>query len=110
MGIKALQSFQIRLFVQFLSGTLFEKVYNQKPDLETITVIYDEMDELGSRSNDCIAIIYDFEFGKRNIFYLESKMAHIVLKDTPLASNQLTKQEINYYQQYQMLMGVKVGS
>lgn len=107
-------------FITFLSETLFKKMYSLKPDLETITVLFDEMDELGSRANDHIVMFYDFEFGMRNIFYLESNMAlaacyaHGILtssKDTASASaaNQLTKIELDYYKQYQTLVGPLVN-
>jgi hypothetical protein len=104
------------MFVNFLSTTLFARVKSLTHEtLETITMIYDEMDELGvARANDYIVILYDFmDLGDRNIFYLKTDLAlaacyafDVVAKDPVRGVASLLPNELECYREFRQILGL----
>lgn len=78
-------TFMSETFIKFLTETIIQRVGMFREDLISATVIFDENDELVSRGNDNIIIIYDFDNAKSNIFYLDT----ILLLTACYANNQI---------------------
>ena len=62
-------------FIRFLSGTIFQPVASLRPDIVSVQVFFDELNELGRDTNRTILILYDFEEGERNVFYIQMETA-----------------------------------
>jgi len=62
-------------FIKFLSEKIFQPVYDLRPDLASIQVFFDELNELGADANQNIIILYDFAEDTRNIFHIQMNTA-----------------------------------
>lgn len=62
-------TFMTAAFEAFIVSRLVRRLRLAKPDLEAATLLFDE------ERNDNIIMFYDFEFGERNIFFINSVMA-----------------------------------
>ena len=62
-------------FIRFLSGTIFQPIASLRPDIVSVQVFFDELNELGRDTNRTILILYDFEEGERNVFYIHTLTA-----------------------------------
>lgn len=67
-------SFMTDVFIGFLRDMVLRKVAQAREDLNTIQILFDELNEFGENANEHIVIIYDFHDGLRNIFYLKTTM------------------------------------
>ncbi len=62
-------TFMSDAFVTFLAEKLFKEVQRTQPWLESVRLMYDELDELGEGSNRYIVVAYEFDV-KRNVFFI----------------------------------------
>jgi hypothetical protein len=93
-------TFLSNTFIQFLSDNLFKRVAESRPDLESVQVIFDEMNELGPESNKYIVILYDFVDYQRSVFYIDSIMALTacyVENNRQSTNTELTENEMNIW-------------
>jgi hypothetical protein len=76
-GIKAFSEY----FLAFIMDTLLTRVAQLRDDLESVTLIYDEINELGAGNHKHFIVMYDFDadgtddFVKRNVFSVNTKQA-----------------------------------
>jgi hypothetical protein len=73
MGYKSITFFTDK-FISFLSKSLFVPIFNIRPDLCTIQILFDELDDVCIGGSTSIIILYDFRDHVRNIFSIDSKM------------------------------------
>jgi hypothetical protein len=59
-------------FIGFLRDMVLKKVAEAREDLNTIRIIFDELNVLGDNTNEHIVLLYDFHDGLRHIFYLKT--------------------------------------
>lgn len=88
----------------FLAQTMFARVADTRPGLESITVLFDEMNELGSNGNKHIVILYDFVGGSRDIFYLDAAMALTASYVSQYPENDTSNVTIHQREQYTRYM------
>ena len=65
-------------FISFLSERFFQPVYAVRgTDLISAQLVFDELNEVSPDDNRHFALIYDFERGTRNIFYIDFVLATV---------------------------------
>jgi hypothetical protein len=72
-------------FISFLSERFFKPLYAVRgTDLISAQLIYDELNELSQNGNRHFVLLYDFERGTRNIFYINFVLASVSCYATDL--------------------------
>jgi hypothetical protein len=86
-----------REFVEKLCEHVITPVKEQRVDLESITILYDELSQLGNGSNKYIAIIYDFHWPNSNVFYLDALTAFTACYVLTVGESAATAEERNTF-------------
>jgi hypothetical protein len=68
-------TFMSPTFEGFLIKRVFKPIKGIRWDLEIVSVIYDEMNELNERGNERIVVLYDYVSGVRRKFYMNFENA-----------------------------------
>jgi hypothetical protein len=89
-------------FVQFLCRYVIAPVKEQREDLESITILYDELSQLGNGSNEHIAIIYDFRWPNSNVFYLHALTAFTAYHVSVVGEAAATSAEIQTFNTFKV--------